>query len=143
MMWLSLAVLPVQSWAVATMVNCGPLHHRITLQTVDATPDVHHGHAHEGHDQAGHDQGAHHHDMATVGHADQDQADDDTPVVAGSILVEMPLANARRLAQELPGWRYTSDHKVTRLLEAEAVRWRAGLGACPKESGLDALELAT
>lgn len=91
MMWLSLAVLPVQSWAVATMVNCGPLHHRITLQTVDATPDVHHGHAHEGHDQAGHDQGVHNHDMATVGHADQDQADDDTQLSLDQSLLKCPL----------------------------------------------------
>jgi hypothetical protein len=78
MIWLLLAALPVQSWAVATMVNCGPSHHRMTLPAVEVTADTYHGDSHGEHAQAGNDHGSHHHDMATDdGHADQSQADTD------------------------------------------------------------------
>lgn len=81
MMWLLLAALPVQSWAVATMVNCGPSHHRMTLQG-DAPAEARHGHSHEGHDQASHDHGSHHqshhHDVATADGAEPSTADTGT-----------------------------------------------------------------
>jgi hypothetical protein len=54
MMWLLLAALPVQGWAVATMVHCGPSHQRATLRAVDAISPVQHAHSHEGHDHGSH-----------------------------------------------------------------------------------------
>lgn len=77
LMWLLLAALPMQSWAVATMLNCGPSHHRMTLHPADATAEAHHGRSsHEEHDQAEHDHGPLHHDVATNdGNTHQPQPD--------------------------------------------------------------------
>jgi hypothetical protein len=42
-MWLLVAALPLQGWAAATMIHCGPGHHRV----VGAAPQVHdHSHHH-------------------------------------------------------------------------------------------------
>jgi hypothetical protein len=76
MMCLLLAALPVQSWAVATMVNCGPTHHRMSA-AMDTGAHVHDEESHEPH---GHDHASHHHDTATSDQADrvdQGQADPD------------------------------------------------------------------
>lgn len=78
MMWLLLAALPVQSWAVATMVHCGPLHHRMALPAVEAAAGTQHGHSRQHHGPAGHEHGSPHHDMAAeAGRADAPQADAD------------------------------------------------------------------
>lgn len=42
MMWLLLAALPVQGWAVATLVNCGPTHPRMAAAAHDAAEHAHH-----------------------------------------------------------------------------------------------------
>lgn len=79
MMWLLIAVLPVQSWAVATMINCGPTHHRMAGQSAVQADQ---GHTHMAHIQdtrslSGHDHASHHHDMVVDANADQDQSDTD------------------------------------------------------------------
>ncbi|MGY4828558.1 hypothetical protein ACVNIS_08275 [Sphaerotilaceae bacterium SBD11-9] len=79
MMWLLIAALPVQSWAVATMINCGPTHHRMAGQTA---VEADQGHAHTAHTQdthtlSGHDQAPHHHDTVVDANADHDQSDTD------------------------------------------------------------------
>ncbi|WP_157603770.1 hypothetical protein [Rhizobacter sp. Root1221] len=65
LMWLLVAALPVQSWAAATMVNCGPSHHQMASEsaTHGAVPGPpasghdsmksHSGHSHEHHAEAG------------------------------------------------------------------------------------------
>ena len=81
MMWLLLAALPVQGWAVATMVNCGPTHHRMAPAAPDAAEHAHHGHSHDAHDGSGHDPRAHtshHHGDAAEGQAQPDDADTHT-----------------------------------------------------------------
>jgi hypothetical protein len=75
MMWLLIAALPVQSWAAATMVNCGPSHHRMAPQAASGghSSSEHHSHAHDA-QVAGHDHAVDHHDMEADGHhADEDQ----------------------------------------------------------------------
>ena len=51
-MWLLATALPLQGFAAATMLTCGPAHHRMAAS---AAP---HAHAHEGHQ--------HHHDAGTL-----------------------------------------------------------------------------
>lgn len=61
--WLLVAALPVQSWAAATMMNCGPSHHQMAetmqphqpsapAQPKGAPSQVAHGHC-EGHGDSG------------------------------------------------------------------------------------------
>jgi hypothetical protein len=63
MMWLLMAALPVQSWAVATMVNCGPSHHRMAPSAHEHSSHSHErvaaGHAHELDHDHDHDHGQH------------------------------------------------------------------------------------
>lgn len=68
-LWLLLAALPVQSWAIATMMNCGPTHHRMTSQAADAAPVDHHAHDHA----------SSHHGDAVADLSDDDRADSDLP----------------------------------------------------------------
>lgn len=89
MMWLLMAALPMQSWAAATMVNCGPTHSRMAGHAVAAAEPGHahdtHGHdAHPGshahpHANAGHDPASHPHGMAADGQADPSGSDADVP----------------------------------------------------------------
>jgi hypothetical protein len=76
-MWLLMAALPVQSWAAAAMVNCGPTHHRMGAQAaVEVAPghsDTTHGQEAPSH--SGHHHAYPHHEMAADGHADQDPSD--------------------------------------------------------------------
>ena len=50
LIWLVVAALPVQGWAAASMINCGPAHHRMAAATHphpdDAMAGEHAGHAH-------------------------------------------------------------------------------------------------
>jgi hypothetical protein len=80
MMWLLLAALPVQSWAVATMLHCGPTHQRMGTTAgshANASPVA------SQHDHGDH--GVHHHDIGTEGEApqpaqaEQDQTTPDQP----------------------------------------------------------------
>jgi hypothetical protein len=59
--------LPLQGWAAATMLHCGPAHDRPAVGQFAADAHAAHGHAgkaHAGHDHAGHDHAGHDH----VGH---------------------------------------------------------------------------
>lgn len=40
-MWLLLLALPLQGFAAATMINCGPNHHRMASAAITETPDAH------------------------------------------------------------------------------------------------------
>ncbi len=68
MMWCLIAALPVQSWAVATMVNCGPSHHRMSAAT--ASGEDHHAH--------GHDHASHQHETSLQVSYPSHEATDDT-----------------------------------------------------------------
>ena len=69
MMWLLLLALPLQGFAAATMLNCGPNHHRLweasAVTQVDSSDPAAHGHHHHSTDVA---------DTGGLGAAD-DQAD--------------------------------------------------------------------
>ena len=61
--WLLLLALPLQGFAAATMINCGPNHHRMMGAAMADTPEVQrHGvggqHPHEMSVAAGHHEGA-------------------------------------------------------------------------------------
>ena len=47
LLWLLMAALPVQSWAVATMVNCGPNHHEMSAQSASHSGQSHAADEHE------------------------------------------------------------------------------------------------
>ena len=68
MMWLLLFALPLQGYAAATMLNCGPNHHRMMAVSI-AEPDVTHEHAAAG--QHHHKMGvaAGEHEVAAVDHS--------------------------------------------------------------------------
>jgi hypothetical protein len=69
MMWLLIAALPVQSWAVATMVNCSPSHHRMAASASNGVD--HQAHGHDGALMPGHDHASHHHVAVSDSHADE------------------------------------------------------------------------
>lgn len=54
LVWLLVAALPVQSWAAATLMNCGPTHHRMS----ESASHLHRVTAHAAHGHGGL-QGAH------------------------------------------------------------------------------------
>lgn len=58
MIWLLMACLPVQSWAAATMLNCGPVHGRMAVEAIETTGHAGHGHSLEAHASAGHEHGS-------------------------------------------------------------------------------------
>ena len=78
LMWLLVAALPVQSWAAATMANCGPIHHRMAVESAAAHDVMPHSHdsgrdpmaPHSGHT---HDQHGHH-GATVVSDADVDSS---------------------------------------------------------------------
>jgi hypothetical protein len=73
----------VQSWAAATMLNCGPTHHRMAGQAT-AAAEPSHSQAVDGHGaHSGHDASSHHHEVAFEGHVDPGQADVDQPLPLG------------------------------------------------------------
>lgn len=72
LMWLLLLALPLQGFAAATMINCGPNHHRMASAAMAATPDAHEHAA----------SGQHHHPMdAASDHHDAASNDSDAPSV--------------------------------------------------------------
>lgn len=72
LMWLLLLALPLQGFAAATMVNCGPNHHRMASAVTAEMPDTH--------EHAG--AGQHHHSMeATADHHDAASNGSDAPSV--------------------------------------------------------------
>ena len=71
-MWLLLLALPLQGWAAASMLNCGPSHHRMAGATAPAA-------VHEGHHQGA---AAHHHGDAGPGEVDSTAG---APTAAGEL----------------------------------------------------------
>jgi hypothetical protein len=80
MMWLLMAALPVQSWAIATMAHCAPSHQRMA-----AGSD--HGSGHRaGHDaHAGHEGAAHRHAEANPVDVHATADADGTPTEADAL----------------------------------------------------------
>ena len=70
--WLLLLALPLQGFAAATMINCGPNHHRMMGAAMADTPEVQrHGVG-----------GQHHHEMSVAaGHHEGASNDGDAPSV--------------------------------------------------------------
>jgi hypothetical protein len=61
-LWLIIAILPVQGYAAATMVACGPSHERMAARAPHAhAEDLGRASHHGAHDHAAHDHGAHAH----------------------------------------------------------------------------------
>lgn len=75
LMWLLLLALPLQGFAAATMVNCGPNHHRMLAASAVTAPESHHDrtndhHEHEALLAADADDGAEH-GPSSVHHLDK------------------------------------------------------------------------
>lgn len=76
-MWLLLLALPLQGFAAATMINCGPNHHRMASAAMADTPDAHkhaaRGQHHHPMDAAGdhHDAASNDNDASSVHHLDK------------------------------------------------------------------------
>lgn len=69
LMWLLLLALPLQGFAAATMINCGPNHHRMASAVMAATPDTHE-HASGGQHQHSMEVAGDHHDDAVSNGSD-------------------------------------------------------------------------
>lgn len=65
-MWLLLIALPLQGFAAATMINCGPNHHRMLAALAGTSPESHH-HAMTG---------DHQHEASAAGAVHADSAED-------------------------------------------------------------------
>jgi hypothetical protein len=69
--WFLLAALPLQGFAAATMLLCGPAR----MAAVATAKATHQGHGHEGHDHQGHQHAADHQAHAQHGDSDGPSAD--------------------------------------------------------------------
>lgn len=74
-LWLCVAAIPVQGWAVAAMLNCGPSHHRLASAVQEAV-HAFHSHAEDsvGSVSPDHRVSYHHHDESKSGAAGADGA---------------------------------------------------------------------
>ena len=63
LVWLVMALLPLQGYAAATMISCGPMHARMSSPAV-----------HEHHHEAGGDHSHHQHDHAAPADADEERS---------------------------------------------------------------------
>ncbi len=73
MMWLLLFALPLQGFAAATMLNCGPNHHR-TMVAASAEPGAAHEHAAAVQHQHAMGMAAGVHEVASADHSDNADA---------------------------------------------------------------------
>lgn len=81
--WLLIAVLPVQAYAMVTMVACGPSHERMAAATAQPRADSHGSALHlSQRDHAAHDHAAHDHHAATSHASDSAVSDDGARAVA-------------------------------------------------------------